>query len=122
MDQMRIGEFICKAGATKDTIRHYEDLGLIQSKQANGTRRYTDKHLEDYEVIQELKGYGLKLKDIQLIFAMKNNYGCGNSELIKEAHDSLKLQLDVLSKEEEELRNRRIKLEELVRSMHELHN
>lgn len=115
---MRIGEFIALAGTTKDTIRHYEDLGLIESKGPDGKRNYTEKHLSDFAVIQELKGYGVKLRDIQSIFKLKRNHGCGNTELIKEVGDSLKLQLDALRQEEMELHNRIRKLEELVEQIH----
>lgn len=114
---MRISEFITLTGATKDTIRHYEDLELIQSKGLDGKRRYTEQHLVDYDVIQELKGYGVKLKDIQSIFQLKRNVGCGNAELIKEVGDSLKLQLEGLKQEEIELRNRIQKLDELVQQI-----
>lgn len=117
---MRIGEFIAVVGTTKDTIRHYEDLELILSKGSDGKRRYSEEHLADYYAIQELKGYGVKLRDIQSIFKLKRNYGCGHAELIKEVGDSLSLQLDGLRKEESELRNRILKLEELVQQINDI--
>lgn len=117
---MRIGEFIALAGTTKDTIRHYEDLGLIESKGADGKRNYTEKHLADYYAIQELKGYGVKLRDIQSIFKLKRDHGCGNTELIKEVGDSLKLQLEALREEEKELHNRIRNLEEVLEQIHQI--
>lgn len=118
---MQIGVFVRKAGTTKDTIRHYEDLQLIVSKQSDGRRRYTDKHLEDFAVIQELKGCGLSLKDIQLIFTMKNHYGCRSEELLREVEDSLKHQLGELEREEQELRNRKELLQTLIQDIAKLH-
>lgn len=117
---MRIGEFITLTGTTKDTIRHYEDLDLILSMGPEGKRIYTEKHLADFYAIQELKGYGVKLRDIQAIFKLKRNYGCGHEELIKEVSDSLDLQLEGLRKEELELRNRISKLEELVQQINQI--
>ncbi|MEK5252610.1 MerR family transcriptional regulator [Paenibacillus sp. FSL F4-0125] len=117
---MRIGEFIALTGTTKDTIRHYEDLELILSMGPDGKRIYTEKHLADYYAIQELKGYGVKLRDIQSIFKLKRSYGCGHAELIKEVGDSLNLQLEGLRKEEIELRNRIRMLEELVQQINEI--
>lgn len=117
---MRIGEFIALTGTTKDTIRHYEDLGLIVSKGPDDKRIYTEKHLGDYYAIQELKGYGVKLRDIQSIFKLKRNYGCGHAELVKEVGDSLNTHLNGLRQEEIELRNRIGKLEELVQQINRI--
>lgn len=117
---LRIGEFIALTGTTKDTIRHYEDLDLIMSKGPDGKRIYTEQHLADYFVIQELKSYGVILRDIQSIFKLKRSYGCTHAELIKEVGDSLNLQLDGLRQEELELRNRIRMLERLVQQIAEI--
>ncbi|MDR0270396.1 MerR family transcriptional regulator [Paenibacillus sp.] len=114
---MRIGEFVAKAGTTKDTVRHYEDLKLIESLGPNGKREYTEGHLVDFEVIQELKSYGLPLKDIQLVFEWKRSRGCGSGELIRKVEEALERQLDLLAEEEARLRDRRLKLEGTLREV-----
>ncbi len=114
---MRIGEFVVQAGTTKDTVRHYEDLKLIESLRPDGRREYTERHLEDFSVIQELKSYGLALSDIQAVFEWKRHGGCGSEELILFTEKVLERQLTLLQEKEARLRESRLKLEETLREV-----
>ena len=51
-----IGELAAKANTTKDTVRHYEQLGLLKSrKRQAGSRLYTEFHPECIERIELIK-------------------------------------------------------------------
>lgn len=111
---MRIGEFLSRTGATKDTIRHYEALRLIDSLQPDGKREYTDKDAASYEAIQEMKSYGMKLKDIQIIFMLKRTAACRDQAMLEEIHGRLALHLAGLKEEELRLRDSIEGLEAIV--------
>jgi len=111
---MRIGEFAARVGTTKDTIRHYEDLTLIQPQWLNRYKHYSVKDELDFHAIQEMKSVGMTLGDIQLVFELKRQTGCGTAELLCAAHTRLASHLNFLQKEEEALRSRRLKLERIL--------
>lgn len=64
--KLRIGEMARLAGVTVRTIRYYEQLGLLGSSRSNQSqhRRYSRKDLLYLHRIQQLKGYGLSLREI----------------------------------------------------------
>ncbi len=54
-----------KSGLSKDTIRHYEQLGLLQAKRMeNGYLDYSDSALERIELVKHAKRLGMSLKQI----------------------------------------------------------
>ena len=65
---MFIGNLSAKSGFSKDTIRFYEKIGLIQSsgyiRQANNYKSYTVHTLNRLNQIQELKSAGFTLAEI----------------------------------------------------------
>lgn len=99
MIQIQIGDFIAEVETTKDTVRHYETLGLLSPKWENGRRIYTVKDVEDFQVIKEMQAFGLALKDIQAIFESKQKDGCGSEPLIKSVKAKLKEKLATLMEE-----------------------
>ncbi|MGP9557914.1 MerR family transcriptional regulator [Psychrobacter sp. AOP7-A1-24] len=64
-----IGELAAKANTTKDTIRHYEQLGLLKSrKRQAGSRLYTEFHpecIERIELIKSAQAIGFTLIEIK---------------------------------------------------------
>ncbi len=51
-----IGSLAKKANTTKDTVRHYDELGLLKSrKRQAGSRLYTEFHIESIERIELIK-------------------------------------------------------------------
>ncbi|WP_433944415.1 MerR family transcriptional regulator [Paenibacillus sp. SN-8-1] len=104
---MRISEYIKQAGTTRDTVRHYEELGLIKPDWVQGRRDYTDKQLRDMDAIKEMKSMGLDLKEIQMIISLKSDKGCGSEALIEGVIQKLTAQFMVLLQEEEKLRESR---------------
>ena len=51
-----IGSLAKRANTTKDTVRHYDELGLLKSrKRQAGSRLYTEFHIESIERIELIK-------------------------------------------------------------------
>ncbi|MGP9519764.1 MerR family transcriptional regulator [Psychrobacter sp. AOP7-C1-14] len=64
-----IGKLATKANTTKDTVRHYEQLGLLKSrKRQAGSRLYTEFHpecIERIELIKSAQAIGFTLIEIK---------------------------------------------------------
>ena len=64
-----IGELAAKVNTTKDTVRHYEQLGLLKSrKRQAGSRLYTEFHpecIERIELIKSAQAIGFTLTEIK---------------------------------------------------------
>ncbi|MBA2058394.1 MerR family transcriptional regulator [Psychrobacter cryohalolentis] len=64
-----IGKLATKANTTKDTIRHYDQLGLLKSrKRQAGSRLYTEFHpecVERIELIKSAQAIGFTLTEIK---------------------------------------------------------
>ncbi len=62
----RIGDLAKEAGVTVRTIRYYEELGLIDSPDREGSeqRKYSERDLLYLKRIIQLKSYGLSLVEI----------------------------------------------------------
>ena len=64
-----IGALATKANTTKDTIRHYDQLGLLKSrKRQAGSRLYTEFHpecVERIELIKSAQAIGFTLTEIK---------------------------------------------------------
>ena len=64
-----IGKLATTANTTKDTIRHYDQLGLLKSrKRQAGSRLYTEFHpecVERIELIKSAQAIGFTLTEIK---------------------------------------------------------
>lgn len=117
---MKISEFVALLNTTKETVRHYEDLNLLTPIRYKSRREYGQKEVLDFQVIMELKWMGLSLKDIQLLFDLKRALGCGEEGLMREVVLHLTDHLEMLRKEEELLRERRLMLEKQLEEVKQL--
>jgi len=74
---MYIGELSKQTGFSKDTIRWYEKIGLIQldkqSRGENNYRNYTPKILARLIIIKQLKLLGFTLKDIETLLKLNKH-------------------------------------------------
>ena len=79
-----IGALAKQANTTKDTIRHYDELGLLRSrKRQAGSRLYTEFHpecIERIEIIKNIKAVGFSLNEIKNGL---NDYYNGNFSIDK---------------------------------------
>lgn len=61
---MRIGELSSRAGVSTRTLRHYEELGLLQARRrANGYREYDEHDLAMVDEIRSLADLGFALEE-----------------------------------------------------------
>lgn len=71
---VRTGEFAKLCGVTKDTLFHYDAIGLLKPARvnANGYRQYALYQLYTFDLISVLKEVGLSLKEIQAYMGRRN--------------------------------------------------
>lgn len=69
---MLIGELAKRSKLSKETIRHYEEIGLIRGVkiQANGYKNYPDRLVEDLKLIGLTKDLGFTLKEIKSLLSL----------------------------------------------------
>lgn len=70
---MRIGELSKQSGFTKDTIRYYERIKLLDGvveKDENGYRNFSPEALEILKLVKESKSYGFTLKEMMGLLEM----------------------------------------------------
>ncbi|WP_099159015.1 MerR family transcriptional regulator [Virgibacillus ndiopensis] len=111
---MKIGEFIKEVKSTKDTVRHYEEVGMIQPDWQNNRRIYTEKDIQDFHAIKEMQKLGLSLKEIHLVFEIKRNNGCGSSELLAEITEKMVEKQQQILIEERTLKRKKDGIKEML--------
>lgn len=66
-DLLKAGEFAHLCGTTKETLRHYKDIGLLMpvAKAENGYQLYSPLQIGDYLLISSLQQAGCNLQEIK---------------------------------------------------------
>lgn len=82
---MLIGEFSKKSGWTKDTIRYYEKIGIlnnrvVQRNPQNGYKHYKEEAMEVVQMLEIGKKHGYTLNEIKELLEIhhRENLGCLN--------------------------------------------
>lgn len=71
---MKIGELETRCGASRHTLRYYEQIGLISPlRQTNNYRVYTEQTLQDLDFIQRAQSMGFSLGEIGEILDAQRN-------------------------------------------------
>jgi MerR family copper efflux transcriptional regulator len=71
---MKIGELESRSGASRHTLRYYEQIGLISSqRRTNNYRVYTAQTLQDLDFIQRAQSMGFSLAEIGEILDAQRN-------------------------------------------------
>ncbi len=107
---MQIGEIAKQSGFSKDTLRYYEKIGLIQlTKQQRGEnnyRIYDGRILQELDLIKKLKNVGFTLKEIKDLKRMNalDMISCGTiGPLVKEKLTKIEVQLMALREQKRKL-------------------
>lgn len=107
---MQIGEIAKQSGFSKDTLRYYEKIGLIQlTKQqrgANNYRIYDGRILQELGLIKKLKNVGFTLNEIKDLKRMDvlDMISCGTvGPLVKEKLTKIEEQLAELKEQKRKL-------------------
>ena len=65
---------VCRSGASRHTLRYYEQIGLISPlRQTNNYRVYTVQTLQDLDFIQRAQSMGFSLGEIGEILDAQRN-------------------------------------------------
>ena len=71
---MKIGELEARSGASRHTLRYYEQIGLISpQRRTNNYRDYTAQTLQDLDFIQRAQSMGFSLGEIGEILNAQRN-------------------------------------------------
>ena len=71
---MKIGELEARSGASRHTLRYYEQIGLISPlRGTNNYRVYTAQTLQDLDFIQRAQSMGFSLGEIGEILDAQRN-------------------------------------------------
>jgi len=74
MNLLSIGQVAKRTAVTIDTIRYYENLGILPKPNRNlnsGYRQYNENIVERINFIRNAKELGFSLKEIKQLFALK---------------------------------------------------
>ena len=100
----KIGEVVKKLNINRETIRYYENVGLLteNKRDKNGYRLYSEDEVEKVEFILMVKSYGFSLKEIKVIFDevyedILGGHVEGIKIIIEEKIKELQVKIDALS-------------------------
>lgn len=73
MEEYTIGQIAKLLGVNKETIRYYENFGLLPlpERKSNGYKIYTKRHMEVMEIILIIKDSGFTLNEIKNIITIQ---------------------------------------------------
>ena len=114
VEKMKISELAKLAGVTPRTIRYYENLGLLEASEREGTgfRYYTDDELMRLQKINLLKTLGLTLEEISQVIPLlfeEPRKLAGKKillEILKDHLQKIDRQVDSLTQHRTELQER----------------
>ncbi len=102
---LKTGEFAAFCNTTKDTLFHYDDIGLLKPVMtgANGYRYYSLNQIYMFDLITILKEVGLSLEDIKAYMDERDTDVF--LELLREQDRQLKRKIDILTRRRRLLKN-----------------
>lgn len=113
---MLMAKLCNKCDVTKDTVRYYHKIGLLQlprKGEQNGYGIYCEKHVERLLFIKKLKSFGFSLKEIKFAIALEERGEISNEvriEVLKEKLNEVNIKLKELNNYKESLETALINL------------
>lgn len=117
-DFYRSGELARICGCSPDTIRHYEQLGLIQKplRSENRYRKYSKETIHRVKQIQAALRIGFTLNELSKIFKIRDHDGVP----CKNVRDLAETKLQQLNEQIEQMRGAREQLKQLIKEWDKL--
>lgn len=89
MANLKIGELAIRSGCQAETIRYYEQRGLLDAptRSAGNYRLYGSAHVERLTFIRRCRGLDMSLDEVQSLLALQDypeQPCCGVNELLDE--------------------------------------
>ncbi len=108
----RIGELAARSGASTDTVRYYERLGLlaVPVRAGNGYRSYSETDLGRLRFIRRAKRLGLSLEEIRGLLGIAQTGEC--QPLRRQVVDLLAQKIDACEAQLAEISAFKAQLEE----------
>lgn len=109
---MKIGELAKKTGLTTQSIRYYENIGLLPEprRRENGYREYDHTTADRISFVRDAQASGLSLTEIHLILELRDQGEptCGHVVFLLEQH------VDEVENQITELQRTRERLEQMI--------
>ncbi len=124
---MKIGEFATKTETPIDTLRYYDQIGLLVPKRKHGIRIYDEMDFATLQSIQVLKAMHYSLEDIKVIIEldqaidahMRDGVDCfddikGLGHMLDKKYDEILKQEAALKKAKQQISQIRTKLKDYL--------
>ncbi|MFT8362450.1 MAG: MerR family transcriptional regulator [Sporolactobacillus sp.] len=109
-----IGDFIAACGTTRDTVRYYEQLGLITPMKSGTYKHYNSQMIIDFQAIKEMQDLGMSLQWIRSVFDLKREKGCGTESFVQAVKEKLHALHQELIDEANQINDRIRRTERLI--------
>ena len=88
---MRSGEILKQTGITRDTLRHYVEIGIISptTEGQNGYKQYCEGDIELIEFIRKAQKLGFSLSEIGNLAEHMNSSVCKHKSLLPYLREQL---------------------------------
>ena len=101
-EKLRIGEVAALFEVTTKTIRHYEEVGLLQPERAeNGYRQYGPEEVLCLQRIRRLQGLGLSLKQIGRLLQEDDAWLWAS--VLRTLHEEVAAEIELLQARQEQI-------------------
>lgn len=88
MNEMTVSQFANRVGATADTVRYYERIGLLPEprRTASGYRLYEEADVDRLRFVKQAQTFGLSLDDIAELLDVRDRglCPCGHTRTLLE--------------------------------------
>lgn len=97
MKTFKTGEVAQRTGVNKETVRYYEERGLITKpdRRRSGYRIFTNQQIDEIRFIKRAQQLGFTLREIKELLELRMDKGTTCSEIKSEAQDKYR---DVVEK------------------------
>jgi DNA-binding transcriptional MerR regulator len=88
-EELTIGDLAARSGTTVQTIRYYEQQGLlpVPGRSSGNQRRYTKAHLDRLKFVRHARELGFSIEDIRKLLALAEHpeQPCAQADAIAQA-------------------------------------